>query len=167
MLGVLRAGPASGYDLRKRIDRSVGYFWRPAKTQVYAVLPRLVAAGLATRRDVVQRDRPDKQVYRITAAGRAALRSWVEGPAELDESTLLLKVFFGAIADPDAVRAHIRSRAAWAERLLQELRELEAGARGGGDDVFRALTRDWGVAYAEATLRWAARAERAVARCSR
>ena len=45
LLGLLRKGPMSGYDLRKDVERSVGYFWAPAKTQIYATLPRLVESG--------------------------------------------------------------------------------------------------------------------------
>ena len=54
--------------------------WAPAKSQLYAVLPRLVDAGLAKKRDVPQRGRPEKQVYRITRP-EEALRSWLNsGP---------------------------------------------------------------------------------------
>src|SRR6187200_2014064 len=71
VLGLLADGEQSGYDLRRCAERSVGYFWAPARSQIYAVLPRLVEAGLARRRHVRQDTRPDKRLYRITAAGRA------------------------------------------------------------------------------------------------
>ncbi len=61
-------GERSGYDLHKLVSRSVGHVWAPAKSRLYAVLPRLAADGLAKSRSVRQSDRPDKQVYRITAA---------------------------------------------------------------------------------------------------
>ena len=66
LLGLLRHGEQSGYDLRKLVERSVGYYWTPAKTQIYSSLPRLVESGLATRRTVRQTDRPDKHLYAIT-----------------------------------------------------------------------------------------------------
>ena len=53
-LGVLAEGERSGYDLLKRVESSVGHIWSPAKSQLYAVLPRLVEAGLARRRMVRQ-----------------------------------------------------------------------------------------------------------------
>ena len=77
VLGVLTWGPMSGYDLKKAIDSSVGYFWGPAKSGIYALLPRLAESGLATSRQIAQSGRPDKRVYRITARGRAALRTWI------------------------------------------------------------------------------------------
>lgn len=70
LLGLLRHGEMSGYDLRKLVERSVGYYWTPAKTQIYSSLPRLVEAGLATKRTVRQTDRPDKHLYAITDVGR-------------------------------------------------------------------------------------------------
>ncbi len=46
MLGLLAEGDRSGYDLLKRAERSVAHMWAPAKSQLYAVLPRLVEAVL-------------------------------------------------------------------------------------------------------------------------
>ena len=60
-LGVLAEGERSGYDLLKRVEASVGHIWSPAKSQLYAILPRLVDAGAARRRTVGQETRPDKQ----------------------------------------------------------------------------------------------------------
>lgn len=159
VLGLLTRAAMSGYDLRKRIDRSVGYFWAPAKTQIYAVLPRLVAAGLATKRDVAQSGRPDKQVYRITRAGRAALRAWLNlGPIEPvpDKNPMLLKLFFGDAADPDALAEQVRERRATGVQLLAALEEIEATKRQPGreDDFYPSLTRLWGRMYGEALVRW-------------
>jgi DNA-binding PadR family transcriptional regulator len=74
VLGLLTKGERSGYDLAKKAERSVGYVWAPARSQIYAVLPRLVRQGLATSRKIRQSGRPDKQLYRITATGRTVAR---------------------------------------------------------------------------------------------
>ena len=156
LLGLLRKGPMSGYDLRKDVERSVGYFWAPAKTQIYATLPKLVELGLATPQRIVQSARPDKTVYELTDAGREALREWVE-EAPLDaghgRNLILLKLYFGEDADHEALRRQLEERRADAERLLAELEELEAAGAGGSP--FEAMTRRWGFLYAEALLRWA------------
>src|SRR5437764_11801285 len=113
--------PISGYDLRKLATSGVGYIWTPSKMQLYAVLTRLVDRGLATRRDVVQRRRPDKQLYRATASGRAAVRDWLErgeAAADPDRSTFILKLFFGSQADRAALRSQLAAfRDAYAPRL--------------------------------------------------
>jgi DNA-binding PadR family transcriptional regulator len=165
LLGLLRTRPMSGYDLQKDVERSVGYFWSPAKTQIYATLPKLVAAGYATQERVAQATRPDKTIYAITDAGREALREWVE-TAPLDagqgRNLLLLKLYFGEAADREALLRQLRERRADAERLLSELEELEQAGAGGSP--FQALTRRWGLLYGEALLRWTEEAEDALAR---
>jgi DNA-binding PadR family transcriptional regulator len=106
VLGLLTKGARSGYDLAKKAEGSVAWVWSPARSQIYAVLPRLVQAGLATSRKVVQSGRPDKQVYRITRKGRRAVRDWLESSDD-SEDTFLLRVFFGDLMSKDALVALI------------------------------------------------------------
>ncbi len=158
LLGVLALkGPLSGYDVRKAVDNGVGYFWGPAKTQIYAVLPRLVDAGFATREEVEQTDRPDKHVYRVTQAGRGAVTSWLEAPptGEGDRSTFLLRVFLGALASPDALVRHVRAKREEAEALQADLEQRDARSDGSRRDFHAALTRRYGLAYAGAVIDWA------------
>ena len=157
ILGLLSHAPRSGYDLRKDVEASVGYFWGPAKSQIYAVLPRLVEDGYASVRKVAQAERADKSVYRITRAGRAALKSWIEetpAPPDPDRNPLLLKIFFGQAASPEVLVEHIRQRRLEAAALRSYLEELEE------DDFHARLTISWGLEYAGAVIRWAKRAER-------
>lgn len=163
VLGLLARGPQSGYDLKKAIDNSVGYFWGPAKSQIYAVLPSLVEAGYAKSRMVAQVRWPDKQVYRITARGRAALRRWIEEtPASPtpDRNPLLLKIFFGEHASPEVLLEQVRARRAEMEQLKDELDAIDKHARGGSHDLFSQLTRMYGQRYAEAIIGWADDVER-------
>jgi PadR family transcriptional regulator, regulatory protein AphA len=161
ILGLLRKRPMSGYDLRKDAERSVGYFWAPAKTQIYATLPKLVDAGYARSRKVAQSTRPDKVVYELTKPGLAALRTWIaEAPLEAGHgrNLILLKLFVAEPDDIDALLPQIAERRAEAERLHGELVELEATGKG-DKTPFEALTRRYGFLYAEALLRWAKEAE--------
>ena len=167
VLGLLSHRPRSGYEMRKAVEESVGYFWGPAKSQIYAVLPRLVECGFATVRKVAQDQRPDKSVYRLTRAGRAALEAWIEetpAPPDPDRNPLLLKVFFGDLVSPEVIAGHIRERRQEAERLRSRLEEIEADAN---VDFHAALTIRWGFEYADAVIRWAKRAERELAARSR
>jgi PadR family transcriptional regulator, regulatory protein AphA len=163
VLGLLTWGEQSGYDLRKLAERSVGYFWTPAKSRIYAVLPRLVEAGLVRRRDVVQSGRPNKQLYRLTRQGEEALRRWVaEHPLEPETSrnTLLVKLFFGDLASPEELVRHIRQRRTEAEELKAEIEAIDAERE---DDLYPRLTRLYGLEYAKAIIRWAKAAERELA----
>src|SRR3954452_7726169 len=71
-------GERSGYDLLKLVQQAVAHVWSPARSGLYAVLPRLVRDGLASSCTVEQSARPDKQLYRLTKRGRASLQAWLE-----------------------------------------------------------------------------------------
>ena len=160
ILGVLSWAPMSGYDVKKTVDSTVGYVWGPARSAIYAVLPRLVEDGLATARKVAQSQRPDKIVYRITNAGRAALTAWIEetpAPPDPNRNPLLLKVFFGDLTSPGVLADQIRARRIEAERLLETMDRYESEAD--PEDLYTALTRAWGREYAGAVIRWARAAE--------
>jgi PadR family transcriptional regulator AphA len=150
VLGLLTKGERSGYDLAKKAEQSVGYVWAPARSQIYAVLPRLVRAGLARRRKVPQATRPDKVVYRITRKGRDALGSWL---AESDdaESTFLLRVFFGDQMSHEALVGLIERRRERARATLAKFKEIERS----GPDYYPSLTLRWGLAHQRAWIRWA------------
>jgi PadR family transcriptional regulator, regulatory protein AphA len=166
VLGLLADGEHSGYDLKRAIDRSVGYFWGPAKSRIYTVLPHLVELGYATRRDVIQQNRPNKQLYRITAAGRQALEEWLAEPSgpTPDRNPLLLKVFFGDYASPETVLEHVRARRAEAEQLKRELDEIDRTVRRRDEaERYSALTRVYGREWADAMIRWADHVERELA----
>ena len=163
VLGLLTDGARSGYDLMKKAQQSVGYVWTPAKSQIYAVLPRLVEGGWAARRDVAQQQRPDKQVYRITGKGRRALVDWLEEPVERDDGgrdPFQLKVFFGRLMRREALVAHIERRRAHAEADLAEYREIERRIAGRAEEYHGYLTLRWGLTRARAQIRWAKEALR-------
>ena len=160
ILGVLTWGPLSGYDLKKTIDSGVGYVWGPAKSQIYAVLPRLVEAGLASSRKVRQSQRPDKTIYRITRAGGDALKSWIEDtppPPDPDRNPLLLKLFFGDVSSPEVLREQVRGRRREAEQLRETLEDAARDVAPG--DLYPEITLGWGIEYANAVIRWARKAE--------
>lgn len=159
VLGLLTAfGEHSGYDLKRHAEAGVGYVWTAAKSQIYAVLPRLVDGGYATSRRVAQSSRPDKQVYRITANGEAAFRAWLEEPVEErpdTRSTFLLKIFFGRHMSREALVAHLERKRDWALAYLDEYRGIEEEIRDEEPSYFGYVTLRWGIAHAEAWVAWA------------
>jgi PadR family transcriptional regulator, regulatory protein AphA len=158
VLGLLSSGEHSGYDLKKKAEAGVGYVWTAAKSHIYAVLPRLVEGGYATTRRVAQDSRPDKQVYRITKRGEEAFRKWLEEPVEERpgaRSPFLLKIFFGQQMSREALIAHVERKRDWALQYLAEFREIEDRIRDDPASYFGYVTLRWGIAQAEAWIRWA------------
>jgi DNA-binding PadR family transcriptional regulator len=70
----------SGYELARRFDRSIGYFWSATHQQIYRTLRVMEDDGWVHVRPVVQHGRPDKKVYTVADAGRAELARWIAEP---------------------------------------------------------------------------------------
>lgn len=162
VLGLLSRGPASGYELLRRIRRSVGFFWTPARSHVYALLPRLERLGYATARQIAQSHAPDKTVYEITEAGREAVRAWLSSPELLagpPRNPFLVKLFFGDLLEPAELAAHVRERR---EAIAAELAELEEIAADVDPDEspYGWLALAYGLEVDRAILRWAELARR-------
>jgi PadR family transcriptional regulator AphA len=157
LLGLLMDGVSSGYDLNKRIHRSVGFFWTPAKSHVYGTLARLVDAGLATVRAVPQETRPDKQLYRISPAGRRAFLDWLANaplePARF-KNPFLLKIFFGRHLERERLIAHIEEGRAEVQEELSQLQAIEK-TLDPDRDFHGWLTLTYGLERDRATVRWA------------
>jgi DNA-binding PadR family transcriptional regulator len=70
----------SGYELTRRFDRSIGYFWSATHQQIYRTLRTMDDDGWVSATAVVQHGRPDKKVYTVSEAGRAELARWIAAP---------------------------------------------------------------------------------------
>jgi DNA-binding PadR family transcriptional regulator len=148
-------GENSPYDLLKFVGKAIGYIWAPAKTHLYSLLPRLVSDGLATRRRLAQRNRPDKQLYRITKQGREALDAWLQTiePDALD--AFYLRVFVGGLMPRERVAEHVREFKRVTEERLDEYRRIEPTNTRRGHDEFHYFLLRRGIDGAELDLRWA------------
>ena len=157
VLGLLSGGQRSGYDLKKAAEAGIGYVWTAAKSQVYAVLPRLVEGGFATAKRVSQERLPDKQVYRITKRGQEAFDAWLEEPVDYvsSRSPFLLKLFFGARMSNETLAAHVRRKREAAAEELAEYREIEKGIKDSPESYYGYMTLRWGLAQGRAWIRWA------------
>lgn len=82
ILGLLARSPLTGYDLARRMQRPVGYFWTANHSQIYPELARLERAGLLEH-EVIDGagPRPTKR-YALTPLGLHTLREWVAGEME-------------------------------------------------------------------------------------
>jgi DNA-binding PadR family transcriptional regulator len=96
ILGMLRAGAANGYAIKRAVDLSTRFFWATSFAQVYPELAQLEDAGYIVGRDEPRGARRRK-TYRITKKGEQALDDWLLSPRSptfefRDEG--LLRLFF-------------------------------------------------------------------------
>jgi DNA-binding PadR family transcriptional regulator len=103
---------ASGYDLARRFDASIGHFWKASHQQIYKVLGRMESAGWVASEAVAQAGRPDKKVYVITGPGREELALWTSKatPVEHLRSEFAVKLRALPFGDAEAIVADVRVR---------------------------------------------------------
>lgn len=152
---------ATGYELARRFDASIGNFWKASHQQIYKVLGRMGVDGLVTSEVVTQDGRPDKKVYAITDAGRAELARFTAEPSAPEplRSTFAVKLRAlehghrdAILADVRRKRAHHAERLAYyeasAERFYPDPDHLEAG------DVGPYLVLRGGIIGEQTQLSW-------------
>ncbi len=143
----------SGYDLLKAVENSVGYVWRPTKSHLYAVLPRLVERGQATRRSAPGERGPERQLYRVTKGGERVARAWLEEAVPGDQGLFLLKVFYGGLMSREALAAHYRQFRDDRQAVLDELAGIDNSRR--GHDYYHYFLLQLGIRRARDEIRWA------------
>ena len=148
-------GERSGYDLLKLVGKAIAYVWAPARSQLYALLPRLARDGLADVRHVRQEQRPDKQLYRITAEGRRALARWHETLDPDGTQTFFLKLFVGGLTSTEVLEAHVEAFRRETQERLAELRAVEPTNTRRGHDYYHYFLLRLGIERRELDLRWA------------
>lgn len=121
LLGLLVRHPASGYDLTKTFEDTLGRFaWQARHSQIYPELKKLTGEG---KIEVVAQGARGRRTYLTTAAGRAEFREWMVRPPETGvRNEFVLRLFLVSSLDRDEAVTLLRDYAAEAERRLVELR---------------------------------------------
>jgi len=157
----------SGYELARRFDRSIGYFWAATHQQIYRTLKAMEDDGWVQVTPVAQHGRPDKKVYTIAAAGRTELARWIAEPlsgrggsvADNRTRDIAVKVRGAEYGDINAVRTQVATLRAERAELLDTYRGFEkrqfpdpGGLRGSA--LHQYLVLRGGVRAEESAIGW-------------
>lgn len=136
LLGLLSLRSWTTYELAKQVQRSLGWFWPRTERKLYDEPKRLVAAGLATAEAEMTGARP-RTVYAVTAAGRKALRRWLDEPPAPPsvEFEGMVKVFFADGGSLKQLRTTLASIAETADARVAEI-EAKVDEMAGGSAPF-------------------------------
>ncbi|ADG96849.1 transcriptional regulator, PadR-like family [Segniliparus rotundus DSM 44985] len=160
LLVSLAERPSTGYDLARRFDKSISFFWSASHQQIYRTLQRIVAAEWATCEVVRQNGKPDKKVYSISEEGKAELAKWVNKPSSgpILRWELPVKLRGLAHGDPDVLVKDLRAHREQAVRTLAHYRDSEArhfpAAPLTGAPLYQRLVLEAGIRQAEALIAW-------------
>lgn len=165
ILGLLSHEELTGYEIKKRIDAALKYFWGASYGSIYPTLNDLVNRGLATKRGDSESKR-NKFIYTITDNGRTYLKEWLKLPVEKDELRYetLLKLFFGNEQGPEQAISHI---SAFQKKIENELPCLLAAEKAlkealSEDDTHKyyLLTVEFGIKTYRTYLEWCEEAKK-------
>ena len=155
VLGELASGPSSGYAIKARLEAGAAHFWHASYSQIYTELRRLNEMGFVSEEHVVQRARPNKRVYTITAAGRQALRAWLAEPwglATLRDESLVKLTLAEPLPTSETIEQLRRLKAMHERRRAEFEAEIAALPEGAGRYLTLALRK--GVHAQRAFARW-------------
>jgi DNA-binding PadR family transcriptional regulator len=154
ILGMLAWRPMSGYDVKSIVDNSTRFFWAASYGQIYPELRRLAEAGLVEG-EAEKGSGRRRTAYRITAAGRDALRDWLaQEPQTFEQRDEgLLKLFFASAA-PESAAGTLDAKRAFHEAKLAQLRAIESTGKPEG---FAALVLRYGIESSEWMAGWCER----------
>jgi len=150
LLGLLQAGPQTGYTLARAMREEIDPAWSAGFSQIYPALARLRRKGWVLLRVLGPRLGPRRLLYRATAAGRRELQRWLGEPAPVprrNDAHLARIAFLDALA-PGARRA---AQSALEAALAAEIARLKALPALGG---FRSLARRAAIEEREALRRF-------------
>lgn len=164
ILGMLRLGAETGYDIKRAVEVSTRFFWTISEAQIYPMLARLDKDGLIVGHDA-SHGRRKRRAYELTPKGEKALIEWLsfEEPLPFEvRDVALLKLFFADAAEPEAAIEVIRRLRSRSEQELGVLRAQEAPSAelaesGGGR--FPAIALRAGIAVHESLIAVAAELE--------
>lgn len=118
---------SSGYDLARRFDKSIGYFWHATHQQIYRELARMEKAGWIISRAADDGGKTRKRLYEVLPAGRQELERWVQQPSEPVHlrDDLMVRLRADACLGPLGLEIEIARRLQLHEAKLQAYRAIE------------------------------------------
>jgi len=118
LLGLLAIRPMTGYDLSRSYRRALQQIWYAPLGQVYPTLRKMKRDGLLRVSVKVQRHRPNRKIYSLTAEGRKLLALWLAQTTALPRMhhEFIHKLFLLGNASP-------ADRGTWVEAYIKRCRE--------------------------------------------
>lgn len=154
LLGALESmGPATPYELKRRIGETIAFFWSFSHAQFYEEPPRLAEMGLLTEEQETFGRR--RRVFAITDAGRAALRSWFDEPTTSRREIRdlgIVKLFFSDHAEPEQIEELVRQQTQVHTEILDEYTALHDRYGDREDIGNRPVTIEMGILFERAMV---------------
>ncbi|MBA2239797.1 MAG: PadR family transcriptional regulator [Solirubrobacterales bacterium] len=163
VLGMIRNGRRTGYDIKRLVEVSTRFFWAASPGQIYPELKRLEAGGLLSRSEEPHGQRV-RSVYSLTDDGERALHEWLTGSSDLTfelRNEGLLKLFFADGLSANEAIEVVRAMRAEHEAILNGIRKATPAYR--ADRKFGYITWLYGLGLHGWVVDWCRQLERDLA----
>ena len=152
---------SSGYDLARRFDKSIGFFWRATHQQIYRELARMEAAGWISSEAAPDGGKTRKRIYQVLPTGKQELERWVREPAPLVDlrDELMVRLRADAAIGPLGLDDEIERRMGLHAEKLRAYKAIEARDFPKGEALSREariqhLILKTGIMYEHSWLSW-------------
>lgn len=165
ILGLLSHEDLTGYDIKKRLDGAIGFFWKGSFGNIYPALTTMEKEGLVSKKKNSKTGGREKIPYHITKQGIKALQAWLQEEQTSNELRYetLLKLYFGGSADRSLAIRNIQIFEEDVKRNLTVLNMYKDNLEkvlDEEDHIFYYLTVTFGIDTYEAYLKWCAKAKK-------
>ncbi len=169
ILGLLSHEDLTGYDIKKRIDGGISFFWKGSFGSIYPSLSAMEGSGLVQRLKEDNESGREKIRYHITKKGKDHLRTWLKDEkADNDlKYETLLKLYFGGAEERDITLRNIDIFEEKIRRDIEVLKMYKSSLEkylDNEDHLYYYLTVTFGIDTYEAYLKWCAKARKLLKR---
>jgi DNA-binding PadR family transcriptional regulator len=127
ILGMLSHEPMTGYDIKKRMEQAISYFWNAGYGQIYPTLSNLEKSNLIAQKASKNSNTRGAKIYTITKKGRTTLKTWLSTPLESEpvRYEILLKLFFSASIPTQKIISNLQKFLSENEKNAETMRAFE------------------------------------------
>lgn len=152
---------SSGYDLARRFDKSIGFFWHATHQQIYRELARMEAAGWISSEAAPDGGKTRKRIYKVLAAGKKELKRWAKEPTAPTDTRdeLMVRLRADAVLGPLGLEKEIERRmhlhqAQLATYQAIEQHDFSAGKATSREAQIQHMILKTGIMYEQGWANW-------------
>lgn len=152
---------SSGFELARRFDKSIGYFWHATHQQIYRELARMEAAGWIESGSAPDAGKSRKREYWVLPAGRQELARWAMEPSQPSDlrDEFMVKLRADAALGEIDLRGELDRRIGLHREKLAHYRAIEQRDFLHGKPLTREsqihhMILKKGILYEEASMAW-------------
>ncbi len=123
LLGFLLDGDRTGYQIKKLMELTTGYFFNTSLGSIYPAFKKLEREGMVRMKQKVADGRV-KNIYSITPEGKRHFQDWLKQDLVISKirDEPILKIFFFSHIDKDMRKVRIES---YLSQLKERIKEFE------------------------------------------